>query len=40
MADYLLPTAPEIPADGAEMECPLCKRRSKFTRRDLRYELE
>jgi len=38
LIDYLLPTAPEFPANGAEMECPLCKTKATYTRQDLRYQ--
>jgi hypothetical protein len=39
LVDYLYPTAPEIPVDGIELECPSCKTRNLYTSRDLRYEL-
>jgi hypothetical protein len=40
LADYMLPTAPDLPAGGTELECPSCKTKTTFTRRDLRFQLE
>ena len=40
LIDYLLPTAPEFPPAGEELECPSCKTKAIYTRRDLRYRLE
>ena len=40
LIDYLLPTAPEIPLAGQEMECPSCKTKALYTRRDLRYRVD
>jgi hypothetical protein len=37
LIDYLFPAAPEIPLGGQEMECPSCKTKGLYTRRDLRY---
>jgi hypothetical protein len=37
LIDYLFPAAPEIPLVGQEMECPSCKTKALYTRRDLRY---
>jgi hypothetical protein len=37
LIDYLFPTAPEIPLAGQEIECPSCKTKALYTRRDLSY---
>jgi hypothetical protein len=37
LIDYLVPTAPQLPPDGQEMECPSCKARALYTGRDLHY---
>jgi hypothetical protein len=37
LIDYLVPTAPQLPADGQEMECPSCKSKAVYTGQDLRY---
>jgi len=37
LIDYLVPTAPRLPPEGQEMECPSCKRKAVYTGQDLRY---
>lgn len=37
LVDYLVPTAPELPQGGQEMECPSCKTKALYTSQDLRY---
>jgi hypothetical protein len=39
LIDYLIPTAPELPASGQEMECPACKTKSIYMHQDLRFQL-
>ena len=40
LIDYLFPTSPEFPPEGAEMECPACKTKAIYTRQDLRYRFD
>jgi hypothetical protein len=38
LVDYLYPTKPEFPTEGAELERPCCQNRGVYKRTDLRYE--
>lgn len=40
LIDYLMPTTPEFSENGEELECPSCKTKAIYTRRDLRYRRE
>ena len=40
LADYLSPTAPELPPGGQEMECPSCKTSAIYTQKDLNFRLK
>lgn len=37
LIDHLIPTSPELPSGGQEMECPSCKSKATYTGQDLRF---
>jgi hypothetical protein len=40
MADYFVPSKPEFPEGGQNLECPNCKKAETYQRTDLRYQLD
>jgi hypothetical protein len=36
--DYFMPSRPEFPPDGVELECPNCQAKSTYYRTDLTYQ--